>query len=77
MEDFYTALQRSLYEEGTQLPIAKKKTRRRRRLAPLAPGAEEPKRRISRPVTSKCSEISTRNLQTLNSHFMFALLYRD
>ncbi|KAJ9582476.1 hypothetical protein L9F63_003169, partial [Diploptera punctata] len=51
LEDFYTALQRALLEEGTQLPITKKKTRRRRRLAPLAPGTEEPKRRISRAVT--------------------------
>jgi hypothetical protein len=54
LEDFYSHLQRALLEEGTHVPVAKKKTRRRRRLLSVcATGSEEPKHRISRPVSSK------------------------
>jgi hypothetical protein len=54
LEDFYMHLQRAVLEEGTHLPIAKKKTRRRRRLLSVCPsGSDEPKHRISRPVSSK------------------------
>ncbi|XP_033610597.1 protein Aster-B isoform X4 [Cryptotermes secundus] len=52
LEDFYAHLERALLEEGTQLPVTKKKTRRRRRLLSVGPtGSEEPKHRISRPAS--------------------------
>jgi len=54
MEDFFSHVQRALLEEGTHLPVTKKKTRRRRRLLSVSPtGSEEPKHRINRPVSSK------------------------
>jgi hypothetical protein len=52
MEDFFSHVQRALLEEGTHLPVTKKKTRRRRRLLSVSPtGSEEPKHRINRPVS--------------------------
>lgn len=52
LEDFYGHLERALLEEGTQLPVTKKKTRRRRRLLSVGPtGSEEPKLRVSRPIS--------------------------
>jgi hypothetical protein len=58
LEDFYGHLERALLEEGTQLPVTKKKTRRRRRLLSVGPtGSEEPKLRISRPVSSKSERL--------------------
>jgi len=52
MEDVCSHLQRALLEEGTHIPVTKKKTRRRRRLLSVCPtGSEEPKHRISRPVS--------------------------
>ena len=54
LEDVCSHLQRALLEEGSHLPATKKKTRRRRRLLSVCPnGSEEPKHRISRPVSSK------------------------
>jgi len=52
MEDVCSHLQRALLEEGTHIPVNKKKTRRRRRiLSVCSDGLEEPKHRISRPVS--------------------------
>jgi hypothetical protein len=54
MDEVCSKLQMALLEEGSHLPVTKKKTRRRRRLLSVCPpGLEEPKHRISRPVSSK------------------------
>jgi hypothetical protein len=63
LEDFYSHLERALMEEGTQLPVTKKKTRRRRRLLSVGPtGSEEPKLRSSRPISSKSESLMLWNV---------------